>query len=106
MDCVGTEGARRLLSCSRLLEDAVKGPLDVNLSFPGVSEHPEKPIFHRPLVEVFDDMKNSYRLAWTVRNGFLDRGGNLRTALHEHGAVLCLIPHLDVLIQVANWKTR
>ena len=59
MDHAGAERARPLVHRSRLLEDAIKGPIDFYSLFTRMPEHPEEPIFHCAAVEIFDNVEDS-----------------------------------------------
>ena len=59
MDYECAERPRRLVHCSRLLENAIKRPLECYFLFPRMREHAYKPTFYRPTVEVFYNMENS-----------------------------------------------
>ena len=58
MDHAGAESARLLVLFSGLLEDAIKGPIEVDFLLARTPKHPKQPIFHCAAVELFDDMED------------------------------------------------
>ena len=69
MDHTGTQGTRLFVQRTGLLEDAIQTPIEVNFFLSRVLKHSQQPIFHRPTVELFNDMEDSWwPEAW---NGYL-----------------------------------
>jgi hypothetical protein len=58
MDHTSAEGSRLRIGRARLIENAIKSPINLHFSLARMREHPEKPILHRATIEIFDNMKD------------------------------------------------
>src|ERR1039457_4716103 len=71
MDHACAEGSRLIVHRSRLLEYAIKGPIDFYFSLTRMPQHPHEPVLHGAAVKIFDNVKDSWRRLLHVRNCLL-----------------------------------